>query len=110
MISNITKSAILQLYSSDPGATPAGKEALGMVLNGQMPVAQGTPVADTFPTVMSAEQVAAVTGLCPRSLRTYARRGCIKAAYYAGSSRAHGYLAESVKNFIQEATKGKKQL
>ena len=104
MISNVTKGAIVALIAADNGATKAEREAVENALNGQTATAQTVPTAAPFPAVMSAEQAAQVTGLSPRSLRTYAARGHLTPAYYAGSTRAHGYLAESVRRFIESAT------
>ena len=83
-------------------ATPAQKTAALAALRGEATVpAGGAP----FPSVMSAEQVARVTNLCPRSLRSYARKGLLRPVYYGGSSRAWGYHADSVRAFIENANK-----
>ena len=50
-----------------------------------------------------AQQVARVTNLSTRSLRSYARRGLLRPVYYGGSSRAWGYHADSVRAFIENA-------
>ena len=81
-------------------ATPSQKEAALAALRGEATVpAGGAP----FPSVMSAEQVARVTNLSTRSLRSYARRGLLRPAYYGSSSRAWGYHADSVRAFIESA-------
>lgn len=104
MISNLTKGAITQLLAADHGATTAEREAVANALNGRIHADTHEAKPAPFPAIMSAAEVAKVTGLSVRSLRTYAARGHIRAAYFAGSSRAHGYDADSVKRFIEAAT------
>ena len=88
------------LIAAWPQATDAQKAAALAALRGEATIpADGGP----FPSVMSAEQVARVTNLCPRSLRSYARKGLLRPAYYGGSSRAWGYHADSVRAFIENA-------
>ena len=104
MISNVTKAAITQLLRADNSATVAEREAVANALNGRITASTAEAKPAPFPAVMSAAEVAKVTGLSVRSLRTYAARGHIRAAYFAGSSRAHGYDADSVRKFIESAT------
>ena len=83
-------------------ATPAQKAAALAALRGEATIpADGGP----FPSVMSAQQVARVTNLSTRSLRSYARRGLLRPVYFGGSSRAWGYHASSVRQFIESATR-----
>lgn len=104
MISNVTKGAITALLAADNSATTAEREAVANALNGRVPAESHEAKPAPFPAVMSAAEVAKVTGLSVRSLRTYAARGHITPAYFAGSSRAHGYDAASVRKFIESAT------
>jgi len=81
-------------------ATPAQKAAALAALRGEATIpAGGAP----FPSVMSAAEVSRLTNLCTRSLRSYARRGLLRPAYYGSSSRAWGYHADSVRAFIESA-------
>lgn len=103
MMSPQTNAAIRALLAADTGMSADERTALLDALDGKPATATATPAP--MPSVLSAAETSRLTNLSPRSLRTYARRGLIKPCYYAGSNRAWGYHADSVRNFIATATK-----
>ena len=103
MMSPQTNAAIRALLAADTGMSAEERTALLDALEGKPATVTAAPAP--MPSVLSAAETSRLTNLSPRSLRTYARRGLIKPCYYAGSTRAWGYHADSVRNFIASATK-----
>lgn len=103
MMSPQTNAAIRALLAADTAMSADERTALLDALEGKSATATAAPAP--MPSVLSAAETSRLTNLSPRSLRTYARRGLIQPCYYAGSHRAWGYHADSVRNFIATATK-----
>ena len=103
MMSPQTSAAIRALIAADTAMSADERTSIIDALEGKPATATAAPAP--MPSVLSSAETARLTNLSPRSLRTYARRGLIKACYYAGSNRAWGYHADSVRNFIATATK-----
>lgn len=102
MISPQTNAAIRALLAADAGMSADERTALLDAIEGK---ATASTAPAPMPSILSAAETSRLTNLSPRSLRTYARRGLIKPCYYAGSTRAWGYHADSVRNFIATATR-----
>jgi hypothetical protein len=81
-------------------ATDEQKLAALAVLQGASTVPAAAGLTDS---ILSAAEVARLTNLTPRSLRTYARRGFLKPAVFCGGKRSWGYSARSVQEFIDGA-------
>lgn len=70
------------------------------VLEGASAVPAAAGLTDS---ILSAAEVARLTHLTTRSLRTYARRGFLRPAVFCGGKRSWGYSARSVQEFIDGA-------
>ena len=89
------------LMAAWPRATDEQKAAAMAALTGATIPANGCGM---FPRVISAAETARLCNLSPRSLRSYARRGLLRPAYFGGSQkRSWGYSAASVRDFLQRA-------
>ena len=100
MITDVTRSAIAALLAADKTATKAERDVVLAALDGRQ-----AERLTAFPSILPAADVAKLTSLSTRSLRSYARRGYLRPAYFAGSSRAWGYHADSVREFILRSAK-----
>lgn len=104
---NIIRAAFSAAAAIDPAITEERTTNALLALDGMTDRAQVTkadPAAAMFPPIMSPKEVAAVTKLSPRSLRTYAQRGKIRRAFYStDKKKSVGYVGSSVRAFVESA-------
>ena len=104
---NIIRAAFSAAAAIDPAITEERTTNALLALDGitdRAKVTKTDPASAMFPPIMSPKEVAAVTKLSQRSLRTYAQRGKIRRAFYStDKKKSVGYVGSSVRAFVESA-------
>ena len=96
-----TKGVFRAALGTDPTITNEEKQAWSRIIAKGSPLADAPAIAAPLPRLVTAAEVARLTGLSVQCIRKYARAGTLDRVVGRGRSRGRGYTEASVRAFLE---------